>query len=283
MKNFLLSGRLQALYCLFTISFLLTPFFSASQEIKIYTEEFSKGFLLMADNQEFVPVSANIEFTLENLRLSGSNVAILKPNEEQQIIAKLYIIDRTKPSKFSYKYSYNFGNTFQEHFDKNYEYALPYMQDSAYVVMQGYNGKFSHQGQEALDFKMPVGTPIMAAREGIVVRVIENFDQGCPTRDCMKFNNIIMVQHPDGTFADYAHLMLNGATVEKGQRIEKGQLIGYSGNTGFSSAPHLHFVVYLQKIFARTTVPTLFKVDATAAPQILEHRKSYKNISSPGI
>ena len=268
---------------LLTISFLFLPFFSVSQDIKIYSEKFSKGFILMADNYEYVPVSANFDFTLENVRLSGSNVVILKPNEAQQIIGKLYIIDRTKPGKFSYKYSYNFGNTFQEDFDEDYEYTLPYSQDSTYVVMQGYNGNFSHEGQEALDFMMPVGTPVMAAREGIVVKVVENFDKGCPGRECMEFNNIIMIQHPDGTFADYAHLMLNGVTVEKGERIAKGQLIGYSGNTGFSSAPHLHFAVYLQKIFARKTVPTLFKVNATTAPQILEHRKSYKNAVIPRL
>ena len=237
----------------------------------------------MADNHEYAPVSANIEFTLENVRLSGSNVVILKPNEKQQIIGKLYIIDRTKPSKFSYKYSYNYGNTFQEDFDEDYEYALPYSRDSTYVVMQGYDGKFSHQGQEALDFKMPVGTPVMAAREGIVVKVVENFDKGCPGRECMEFNNLIMVLHPDGTFAEYAHLMFEGVKVEKGERIEKGQLIGYSGNTGFSSAPHLHFVVYLPKIFARSTIPTLFKVDAATAPQILERGRSYRNTAKPQL
>lgn len=261
----------------FSVVFLLFSLVSSAQNIEVYSKKTTNGFVLMADNPAYTPVSANIIYTLENLKLNGSDVVVVKPQKRKQVIGKLHIIDRSKPSKFSYKYTTNFGDTFLEDFDEDYEYRLPFAKDSTYTVIQGYDGNFSHQGEEALDFKMPVGSPVMAAREGLVVKVVENFDKGCPEKECAEFGNVVRIMHSDGTFAEYVHLKLDGAVVEEGQKVEKGQLIGYSGNTGFSTAPHLHFVVYLQKIFARTTVPTLFKIDKDSAPFIPEQGKDYRN------
>lgn len=266
---------------LFSLALLLFTIIGNSQELKIYHKKSQNGFVLMADNSGYTPMSANIEFQLENLRLNGNHIAVVKPQKTKQVIGKLLILDRSKATSFSYKYTSNYGDTFLEDFDEDYEYALPFQRDSTYAVIQGYNGNFSHQGEEAIDFKMPVGTAVLAAREGTVVKVIENFDEGCPEKKCVEFGNLVRIMHADGTFADYLHLRFEGADVEEGQKVERGQLIGFSGNTGFSTVPHLHFMVYLQKIFARTTVPTLFKVDEDTAPLILEKGKRYTNNAAP--
>jgi murein DD-endopeptidase MepM/ murein hydrolase activator NlpD len=89
----------------------------------------------------------------------------------------------------------------------------------------------------AIDFNMPIGSVIHAARAGRVVAVQESGrDGGFP-------NNFVIVGHPDNTFGVYAHLTYNGAAVTVGQQLAQGALIGYSGNTGLAGYPHLHFVV----------------------------------------
>ena len=148
--------------------------------------------------------------------------------------------------------------------DKNaehdgYEYSFPFAESRSYSLLQGFKGKFSHstdQSRYAVDFTMDVGEPIHAARPGIVCYIIRRFDVG--GRDRKKYidkANKILILHSDGTIATYNHLKKDGVVVEIGERVEVGQLIGYSGNTGFTSKPHLHFVVRA----GRVSVPIRFK------------------------
>ncbi len=267
--------------CFVIIIFLILPFYSNSQEIKIYHEKSKNGYRLYANNDEFAPVSVNIEFKFENLRLNGNHIVVLKPNERKQYIGDLQIMDKSKRYGFSYKTTCNLGDTFLEKYNNDYEYNLPFPKDSSFTVIQGYNGEYSHKNDKALDFRMPVGTPIVAAREGMVVKVIDNNDKGCPTSECQDFNNYIKILHLDGTFADYVHLKYKGAKVNKGDTVKRGQLIGYSGNTGWSSEPHLHFVVYLQRIYERKTLPKFFKTDETRDSLMLEKGNIYLNTLEP--
>lgn len=84
-----------------------------------------------------------------------------------------------------------------------------------------------------LDFPAPRGTPIYATADGIVERA--GYDQGSG------FGNLITLQHNFGFKTYYAHLQK--IEVESAQYVHKGQLIGYSGNTGRSTGPHLHYEV----------------------------------------
>jgi murein DD-endopeptidase MepM/ murein hydrolase activator NlpD len=99
---------------------------------------------------------------------------------------------------------------------------------------QIYNGK----GHTGIDLRAPIGTPIMSAASGVVVGVA-NTDA---VRGCYSYGKWIMVKHSNGLSTLYAHLSVQSVT--NGQTVSRGQVIGYSGNTGYSTGPHLHFGVY---------------------------------------
>lgn len=130
--------------------------------------------------------------------------------------------------------------------DDDHLYSLPYASNKSYRVLQGFGSRFSHTGLEefAVDFKMPVGTPIHAARTGVVAEVEESHNRGCWDNDCGKYANFIVVRHSDGTTGEYYHLSKGGSVVDVGDTVTQGQKIGYSGNTGHTTRPHLHFAVY---------------------------------------
>lgn len=99
---------------------------------------------------------------------------------------------------------------------------------------QIYNGK----GHTGIDLRASIGTPIKASSGGTVIGV-GNTDA---VASCLSYGKWIMIAHPNGLSTLYAHLSLQ--TAKKGDTVLAGQIIGYSGNTGYSTGPHLHFGVY---------------------------------------
>jgi murein DD-endopeptidase MepM/ murein hydrolase activator NlpD len=128
--------------------------------------------------------------------------------------------------------------------DKSYIYSLPFAKGSKFLLIQAYNSKMSHQGEISLDFKMKKGSRICAARPGVVIAVKEDSDEGGLNNEYLSKGNHIIIKHDDGGEAMYWHLQKDGVLVNIGDTVYRGQHIGYSGNTGYSAFPHLHFQVY---------------------------------------
>jgi len=156
-------------------------------------------------------------------------------------------------------------------------YLLPYAPGSSFVVSQGYHGKFSHTGPDeyAIDWRMPVGTPVYAAREGLVVQSKDDMDLGGPDRKFETNANFLLVEHSDGTIGIYGHLKQGGNQVKVGDRVKAGDFIALSGNTGFSNGAHLHFAVFKTKDGSqRVSLPVKFRT-AKDARISLATGKSY--------
>jgi murein DD-endopeptidase MepM/ murein hydrolase activator NlpD len=128
--------------------------------------------------------------------------------------------------------------------DTSYLYQLPYNTNETHRIVQGYFTRYSHKERAALDFKMKQGTPILAARGGVVVRVKEDGDKGGLNKKYRPYGNVIIIEHEDKSRAGYWHLQHNGVLVTVGDTVMQGQHIGYSGKTGYSAFPHLHFLVW---------------------------------------
>ena len=152
----------------------------------------------------------------------------------------------------------------------------PFAAGERYAISQGFNGDRTHNtpdSEYAIDIVMPVGTPILAARDGTVMDIEEDFNRGGTNRE--KFAdkaNHVRILHADGTMALYAHLDLASVNVRPGGRIRAGQQIARSGNTGFSSGPHLHFAVQANVGMQLVSLPFKFRnaAGAPAAPEEMQ-------------
>jgi murein DD-endopeptidase MepM/ murein hydrolase activator NlpD len=144
--------------------------------------------------------------------------------------------------------------------DTSYVYALPYTNNTSHRLVQGYFGHFSHKERAALDFKMKRGTKILAARDGIVVRVKQDGNKGGWSKKYRPYGNNVVIQHADGSRAGYWHLKFNGSLVKVGDSIKQGQAIALSGKTGYAALPHLHFLVWTFRGSGKwQQVPTRFQ------------------------
>lgn len=156
--------------------------------------------------------------------------------------------DPTKEYTWDWQYRWQVGNRGGRHND-NVAYYLPYRQEEIHMVNQTYGGSFSHRpgtdDEFAIDFDMPVGNVVCAARGGTVIAVRTDSNKGGSTEDFGVYANYIIIKHDDGTYGRYLHLRQNGSLVKLGQVVQARQPIGFSGNTGWSQSPHLHFEVFV--------------------------------------
>ena len=145
-----------------------------------------------------------------------------------------------------------------------YRYPLPW-RGGPFRLTQGPNGSFSHtdaKSRYAMDIAMPEGTPIIAARSGVVMNT-ENEQVG---RGNDASGNFVRVQHDDGTQGVYLHLKQGSVSVRPGQRVRVGGALGLSGNTGNSSGPHLHFVVQQHTEAGLVSIPYEFNQPVGTLP-----------------
>ena len=159
--------------------------------------------------------------------------------------------------------------------DTSYVYALPFENGKTFRVIQGYFSHFTHKERAALDFNMKRGTNIAAAREGVVVRVKEDGLKGGLNKKYRSEGNNIVIQHADGSRAGYWHLQPNGALVNVGDTVKKGQVIALSGKTGMAAVPHLHFLVWTNNNGGWQQIPTRFQT--SKGIKYLRSWKKYKN------
>ncbi|WP_025742669.1 M23 family metallopeptidase [Aquimarina pacifica] len=265
--------RNSSLFLLFSLFSVIT---FSQENFRLYYEETKTGYVILADNDEVTPVSVEMNLRLENLSSSNGNdkVFVVPKKTKGHIITVLEIVNARKRIKLGFESTYNFGDHNRLKYDDDFKYYLPFPKGEDYWLSQGYNGAVSHQNENSLDFKMPIGTKVYAARGGVVVDVEQSYTKRCTTSECAKYNNYILVYHEDGTFAEYTHLKQNGAKVKVGANVKIGQLIGLSGDVGWATGPHLHFTVFFQRLKKRETLKTKFLIGkGEEAVELIEKKK----------
>jgi len=210
------------------------------------------------------PLTLSVRNRTENLRQQSSHsiTRSLGPNESV-LLTRMPIKRADRPHRLRYWYDWSIGLQDVDH-DDQYLYRLPYAEGKQFRILQGFGSSFSHKGMEyyAIDFDMPIGTPIHAARDGIVVNTESRHSKGCWEKGCGRYANYIVVLHNDGSTGEYYHLDQDGVDVVIGERVRRGQRIGRSGNTGHTTMPHLHFAVYRAASWGQTkSIPFRLSTD----------------------
>lgn len=191
--------------------------------------------------------TVTVEATLENMTPSRPvPFTVESAGRSSFVLVRFKRTDKTRRWRYKYQPYWQFGAR-RSTTTNDADYAMPFG-PGRYVVMQGPRGTFSHfagtGSENAVDWTVPEGTIVCAARAGRVVGVKQDSNIGGADRSMRPFANYIIIKHADGTFAEYVHLQKDGALVHLGDEVTVGQPIGLSGQTGFASKPHLHFDVF---------------------------------------
>ena len=104
---------------------------------------------------------------------------------------------------------------------------------------------FKGESHKGIDLVGPGSTLdyITAHSDGEVVAVVSHIDYNTSKSGKRTYGNYVKIRHDNGMYTLYAHMKYNSVNVKVGQRVSRGQVIGYMGNTGYSFGAHLHFEV----------------------------------------
>ncbi|MEE8119208.1 MAG: M23 family metallopeptidase [Gammaproteobacteria bacterium] len=132
------------------------------------------------------------------------------------------------------------GKTFRK--PEESPYVLPWLPGATYKMFQGNCSNLGgHKDRFAYDFDLNMGDPVFASLSGTVDVVIDTFSDNDHIEG---HENRVNILHDNGRLMWYVHLMQGSAVVIKGQRVQRGDMLGLAGNSGNSASPHLHVQLF---------------------------------------
>ncbi len=158
-------------------------------------------------------------------------------------------------------------------------YCLPFKKKDLISASSDPRAHFAHF-KHAIDFSLPEGSELLAVADGEVVDLKIDSRKGGydPKYNGDKYLNYLTLKHANGEYSQYCHLKYNGSLVKIGDKVKKGQVIALSGNTGFSTEPHLHFHIFIltDKKIDWETIPINFEEEIKVDRSEEEVEKKFK-------
>ncbi|PKI14315.1 M23 family metallopeptidase [Colwellia sp. 12G3] len=219
-----------------------------TSKIKFYNVKGEEGYILYAQSAFYTPIEVGFTSPFSQERISKviparGRIALLE--------------SKTKAPKISYDWALGDPTSVAD----GYQYHAPFGSPKGHKITQGFNGKFSHTSEYskyAVDIAMDVGTYLTAVRAGTVIWVKDDYHMSGTTRYFLDKANVIQVLHDDGTFASYAHILMDTALVKEGDKVARGDRLARSGSSGFSTGPHLHFSIVKNSGLKNISIPFKF-------------------------
>lgn len=235
------------------------PKFSVAHEVD------GRSIEIVAHNEFFGPMEVQLRFE----EVTGVEIPppenqlrwLVAPRSGLKLIS-LQALEGVERPYVRYSFKYVPGDPNAVHHAAG-GYRAPFSLGKKFPITQAHPDSVTHNSRAstyAVDVAMPIGTDIVAARGGVVLGVAsDNWRSGTDLQRDGAAANLVRILHDDGTMSLYAHLNLNSVRVKPGDRVSAGQYIADSGNTGFSTGPHLHFAVQKNVGMSIESVPIVFR------------------------
>jgi murein DD-endopeptidase MepM/ murein hydrolase activator NlpD len=125
------------------------------------------------------------------------------------------------------------------------KYKLPIPKDLLQRIDRTSSPAHVGKLRNAIDFVADIGTPVLAAEDGLVTSVKDTSNRGGANLSNWRHTNFIVIMHSNGEYSRYDHLSYNSSKVKVGQYVRAGEEIAKVGMTGYTYLPHLHFQVFV--------------------------------------
>ncbi len=216
-------------------------------EVRISQRQAGAHIEIVADNACFCPAEVAVQLLTpaDADEATPQVTRVVAAARRETVIVRIPAAAGDQPARAAFQYMAVLGEPDAPHRTEG-PYRAPFALARTFLVTQTAPTRITHGDPSSLfavDIEMPIGTQIYAAREGTVIEVASRYFEGGADPRHMRNANIVRVLHPDGTMALYAHLNWDTIRVKPGQVVRRGEYIADSGNTGFTTGPHLHFAV----------------------------------------
>jgi len=212
--------------------------------IDVKYKNFSNSANLTITNKDIFPhiVLVKIYNRDDNALVSEFSSTVRENSVEQFEIKAIENINFS--SSIKWVYSDAIGSISKLTKDNNF--LIPFPENIAVLVCQSSDGPQSSHYEDkinAVDFCVKEKTPIVAAKNGTVIKVVQSFTEGGNNPGLLNKANFIEILHDDGLISTYSHIFTNSSYVNVGDKVQQGQQIALVGSVGYSGGPHLHFEV----------------------------------------
>ena len=246
--------------------------------VRIVEDRRNDTIHLFVESTNCLDVTITLTGDLQNMAASPSLPLTVETKGRRSVeLVQFHSIVPSDAWHYHYHYDWRYGG--RDGRPDGTVYELPFEGSAHHRLIQGYRGGFSHwagsPNENAHDWDLQPNSLVQAARAGIVVGVRQDSNTGGASETFKNCANYVIIRHSDGTYGEYLHLQQNGVRVKLGDKVTAGQSIALSGNTGWSSRPHLHFAVFRAiDGLTRETLPVQFRTK-DGSVQSLQEGKTY--------